>query len=178
MEIVAAPASGLRRFGAGAVDALVALALALLLSESIGRWFAGRAVDALRIGRPDSLWTGGAPMVLGAAGDLVYGMPLALTLILSAEPLTLATPGKQVLGIRIVPADSRRRLFVRFLVKGLGAWAVTLSLAAGSWPATALAAGLGALGLVGCLPALFGRPALHDHASSMRVVRPIAGRSR
>lgn len=156
----------LRRLAAAAVDALLALLLAVLLAPTAGRWLAGRAALALRVGEPGSPWTGGLPLALGAVGELTYGLPLALTLVLLAEPLAGRTFGHARTGL----APQGGRPWLRFAVKGLGAWGPTLALASGSWPATAAAAALGAIALAGAAPLLAGGRTLHDALAGTRIV--------
>lgn len=176
MALILPLATGPRRLAAAVLDATLSLVLAALLSGTLGRWFAGRAVPALRIGDPDGPWTGGTAMVLGAAGDLVYGLPAAAALVMLAEPIAGVSAGKAAVGLSIVDPNgadpSRGRLMIRFLVKASAAWAPAAALASGSWTAVIAASCLGALALAGGVPALMGRPALHDAASALRVVRP------
>ena len=176
MALILPRATGPRRLAAAVLDATLSLVLAALLSGTLGRWFAGRAVPALHIGDPDGPWTGGTAMILGAAGDLVYGLPAATALLLLAEPIAGVSPGKAAVGLSIVDPcgvdPSRGRLMIRFLVKAAAAWAPAVGLASGSWSTVVAASGLGAMALVRCLPALMGRPALHDAVSALRVVRP------
>jgi len=156
-----------RRALACCIDALTALLLGLLLAPTAGRALAARAVTALRIGEPGSPWTGGWPMALGAVGDLVYGLPLTLTLVLLAEPLTGWTPGRARLGLAVRGG----RPWVRFLVKGAGAWGLTLALLLGSWTGVVAAAAATAVVLFGTLPLLLGRRPLHDRLSGCETVR-------
>jgi len=156
-----------RRLLAAGIDGLAALLLAVLLAPATGRWFAARAVDALRVGEAGSLWTGGWPLVLGAVGDLAYGLPFTLALILLAEPLTGWTPGRARLGLAL-RGGSR---WTRFAVKGVGGWGLAAALAAGSWPGTVTAAAAAAVALVGMAPLLLGRRPLHDVLAGAETVR-------
>lgn len=156
-----------RRLLAAGIDGLAALLLAVLLAPATGRWFAARAAVALRIGEPGTVWTGGWPLALGAVGDLVYGLPLTLTLILLAEPLTGWTPGRARLGLAL-RSGSR---WTRFAVKGVGGWGLALALAAGSWPWTVAAAAATAVALLGAAPLLLGRRPLHDVLAGAETVR-------
>lgn len=171
LALEASPATGSRRIMAGIIDCVVALMLGLMLTGTAGRWFASQAVSALRIGQPDSLWTGAGPMALGAVGDLVYGLPFALTLILLAEPLTGSTPGKGLMRLAIAPSAGFGRRALRFLFRGVGAWSLTLAIASGSWPLTVASCVASVLSILGMVPAAFGRLALHDRLSNTFVVR-------
>ena len=168
LAVKPAAASVLRRAAANVIDAALALLLACLLAGSTGRWFAARAVDALRIGLPDSAWTGGMPMLLGALGTIVYGLPLAAFMILLSEPLTGSTPGQRAAGVHTT--GSVRSSRERFLLKSSGAWLLVLGLASGSWTVLRLTALPAAIVLIGMIPALFGAPALHDILSKTRMV--------
>ena len=53
---------------AAAIDGAAALALAVLLSTTSGTYFARRAVEAFRIGSPETLWKGPVPMIGGLLG--------------------------------------------------------------------------------------------------------------
>ena len=89
----------------GTIDALVGLLLAMLLSGTTGRWFAGRSFVMLSIGSPDTFWRGPIPMVIGIFGVLVYGLPFALLLVLLPEALFGAGPGKWALGLAVASGD-------------------------------------------------------------------------
>ncbi len=126
------------RLLAGGLDAVLGTVVALLLAGTLGRWFAGRAVVMLSIGSPDTFWRGPIPMVLGILGSFVYGLPFALLLVLLAEALFGASPGKWLLGLQVVAADGTSAptgsRLLRWAAKCSGLWAMVLALVAGSWP--------------------------------------------
>ena len=126
------------RFLAGGLDAVLGAVIALFLAGTLGRWFAGRAVVMLSIGSPDTFWRGPIPMVLGILGNFVYGLPFALLLVLLAEALFGASPGKWLLGLRVAAADGTSAptgsRLLRWTVKCSGLWAMVLALVAGSCP--------------------------------------------
>ncbi len=156
------------------MDFLFGVVVALLLSGSSGRWFAGRAAVMLSIGSPDTFWRGPIPMVLGVLGDFVYGLPFALILVLLGEAIFGAGPGKWLFGMRVTaaagtPATGGRRL-VRWAVKCSGLWLMTLALILGSRALAAVAIGASAAVLSGFLLAAGpGRVALHDRLSATAV---------
>ena len=121
-----------RRCAASAVDGAAALLLALLMGRTLGPFFASRAVITLRIDDPESLWKGPIPMVLGIVGEVAYLLPLTLTLILLAEPLTGRTPGKAVTRLVLSPNDDMTR-WRRFAAKGSGPLLCVLGLLIGRW---------------------------------------------
>jgi len=159
------------RWIAAGVDGLAAGALAALLSSTSGVYFAQRAVETFRIGRPETVWKGPVPMLLGAVSTLAYGVAFALLLVWLTEALFGTSPGKLLVRreIATVPRHRWRALWKRFALKASGAWLFCLALALGSWPLVA-AAGL-ATGVVvlGFLPVPFGRQALHDRLASTTV---------
>ena len=172
-----------------AVDAALALALAVALASSVGWFFAERAVGTLRIGQPGTLWRGPVPMALGAVGELVYGLPFAWALIGALDPATGATAGKRLLGLRVredgaeadgAGAGRRGRRWPRWrreAVRSVAAWGWTAALLAGRWEPALAASVAGALVAAGSLLALGPeRRALHDRLSGTRVVRAAHGR--
>ena len=162
-------ASGLRRATAGLLDAALAAVLALALTGSTGHWFAERAVVALRIGQPDSPWTGGIPMVLGAVGAFVYGYPFALLLIQLARPLTGTTPGASLTGLHIDgPPSSLRR---RHVLSSAVAWGPCLGLALGSLTTVTIGVLIAFASVIASIPVVFRRPSMIDVLSSTSVVR-------
>ena len=90
-----------RRFVAAGIDSLLATGLAFLLVDTAGHFWAERAVVALRVGEPDSLWKGGLPLVLGLLGTLVYGWPFARWLVGMTEAAFGHSPGKWLAGITV-----------------------------------------------------------------------------
>jgi hypothetical protein len=160
----------------GAIDALVGLLLAMLLSGTTGRWFAGRSFVMLSIGSPDTFWRGPVPMVIGIFGPLVYGLPFALLLVLLPEALAGAGPGKWALGLSVAAPDCgegpRGRRWLRWIIKCAGLWSMALALVLGSAPVAGLACLLAASVLLGCLPAAAGASlALHDRLAGTSVCR-------
>ena len=120
-----------RRAGAFVVDLFLAAVLATLLRSTVGEWFAHRAVDALAIGEPDTLWRGGVPMVLGAVGNWFYGLPFAMLLLQAPRLLLGTTPGRALVRI---PVDRDRRR----AVLALSSWGLlVVGLVVGSAEVTA-----------------------------------------
>jgi uncharacterized RDD family membrane protein YckC len=148
----------------------------LALSSTVGMWFAERAVVTLRIGEPGTLWRGPIPFVLGAVGEVVYGLPFAALLVGGLDPLTGRTPGKRLVGLRVrradgAPAELPRRAS-RWAIQAVGFWGWTLALIAGRWEIAALATAAVAIVIAGMLAALGPHSrALHDRASGTVVVR-------
>lgn len=158
------------RAAAAAIDAGVAIAATLLLSSSIGLFFARRAVVTLHIGDPHTLWKGPLPFILGAIGEVIYLMPFVFLLVWILDPLTGGTVGKRLLRLRVrrsdgLPASKARRWF-RTALQTAGFWGLTLALLAGSWQLAAIATVAGAIVLAGSFaaagPSLL---ALHDRLS-------------
>lgn len=163
----------LRRCAAAVVDGAAALLIALLTGSTLGHYFAARAVVTLRIGEPDSVWRGPLPLVLGAVGEIAYGLPLALVLVLLAEPLTGRTPGKALLGLDLhVRGDGRAgggRLWLRFAVKASAPLLWMLALLTGRWEIAAAGAVAAAAVLAGGAGGLVGGGSLHDLAAGSGV---------
>jgi hypothetical protein len=138
---------------AGPIDVMAALLLGILFSNTpVGDFFARRAVVMLRIGAPDTIWTGPIPMLMGIAGRFVYVLPLALLAVALCDPVFGNSPGRAMLGLAPGTADvqSRSRLqrYGRALVTAAPWWGLTAALLAGSW-VLALAFALVALALLG-----------------------------
>lgn len=156
-----------RRCAAAAVDGAVSLLLALLMSTTLGDLFARRAVIALRIGEPDTLWTGPLPMALGLLGGIVYLLPLTLLLTWLAEPLTGRTPGHALLRLEI----HGTKRWTRYLFKAAGPLLLVSGLLAGRWEP--LIAGIAASILMSA-GFLAGAPrgsTLHDRAAGTRLTK-------
>jgi len=171
------PRAGFRiRAAAAAIDAAVALLIAIALSRTIGWYFAERAVVTLHIGQPGTLWKGPIPMILGAFGEVVYGLPFAGLLAWSADPLTGATLGKRLFRLRVRavdggPARTSRRL-LRFAIQTVGLWGWTLALLSGRWEMALAATVTGVAVLLGAPLALGPRSlALHDRLSRTALFR-------
>jgi len=157
-----------------AIDGLVGLCGALAFSSTIGMYFARRAVVTLRIGEPGTWWTGPLPMVLGAVGEVVYVLPLACGCVWLVEPLTGATIGQRVTGVRAGSVDarppSRSRLWLRHVLLAAGFWGWTAALVSGRWQIAAagtLVSILVAGGMASALGAA--RASLLDRVSGTRV---------
>lgn len=166
----------IRRGLAAAVDGLVALALAALLSNTSGVYFARRAVETFHIGRPETIWKGLVPMLLGAVSTVAYGAAFALLLVWLMEALFGTSPGKLLLRHEIaVHSDHRASaLWGRFAVKASGAWLFCIALVLGSWQVVVVAAIACACVALGSLPIPFGRRALHDRLTSTEVRERVA----
>lgn len=164
------------RAAAAGADLTVGLAAAFILRSGIGIFFARRAVVALRIGAPDSLWKGPLPLMIGTFGEVVYLLPLVLFLVWILDPLTGATIGKRLFGLRVRDADGQpaswQRRWVRSALQTAGLWGWTLALLAGRWEIALLASVAGGIVLLGSLAALGPASlALHDRLSRTSVRR-------
>lgn len=164
------------RAEAACIDAVLGFGLTLLLSKTVGDFFARRAVVTLRIGDPHTLWKGPIPMMLGIVGEVVYLLPFTFLVVRLLEPLTGATIGKRALGLRVRAADggpaSRSRLWLRTGILTVGMWGWTLALLVGSWQIAVLATAAGLVVFLGCFAALGPRKlALHDRWSGTGVGR-------
>jgi uncharacterized RDD family membrane protein YckC len=165
-----------RRAAAAAVDAALGCAVCLLFAKSAGVFFARQAFVTLRIGQPGTWWTGPVPLVLGMFGEVVYFLPFALFLAWLLDPLSGATLGKRLLGIRVRAANgteaSLGRRFTRTVVETVGLWGWTVAILLGSWQLVVLAFASGSVVLAGTLLAL-GRPGLtlHDRLTGTCVYR-------
>jgi uncharacterized RDD family membrane protein YckC len=162
------------RAAAASVDFVVGLAAALTMRSGIGIFFARRAIATLRIGAPDTSWKGPLPLMIGTFGEVVYLLPFVLLLVWILDPLTGATIGKRLLGLRVRDADgqpaSRQRLWVRSALQTAGLWGWTLALLAGRWEIAVLASLAGGIVLLGSLVALGPASlALHDRLSRTSV---------
>ncbi|HUO83642.1 MAG TPA: RDD family protein [Thermoanaerobaculia bacterium] len=169
------------RAAAASIDTGVGVASSLVLASSLGTFFAHRAVVTLRIGQPDTLWQGPLPMMLGAVGEVVYLLPFALFAAWVLDPLTGATVGKRVFGLRVRDAGgqpaSRQRRWCRSALQTVGLWGCTLALVAGRWEFAVLASLAGSVVFVGSLAALGPQSlALHDRISGTSVCRNGEGR--
>ena len=121
----------------------------------------------LRVGSPDSVWLGPIPMVLGIFGNLAYGLPFALILVLLAEMFFGAGPGKYLFRMRIARADGGAagigRRALRWAVKCSGLWVMVLALLLGSQLLALLSLAAGCAVSAGSLLALGPeRLSLHD----------------
>ncbi|MEZ5065988.1 MAG: RDD family protein [bacterium] len=145
-----------RRGLAALIDFLLALALAFLLLESTGEYFAARSVPTLHVGEPGTWWRGPVPLVLGLFGTLVYGFPFAYAAVLGTALLFGRTPGQIVARLEVVEASGEsaptagaarsgdtatrgataRR---RSLLHAAGPIGMTLALVIASWPLLAAA---------------------------------------
>ena len=164
------------RAAAASIDAAVGLAATFALASTLGIFFARRAVVTLRIGQPGTLWTGPIPLLLGTIGEVVYLLPFTLWLVWMVDPLTGASVGKRVCGLRVGEVDGRpatwQRRWARHAVQTAGLWGWTLALLAGRWEIAVLASVAGVVMWFGALGALCrSRAALHDRLSGSRVWR-------
>jgi uncharacterized RDD family membrane protein YckC len=163
-----------RRVCAATIDTAIGLGLALLLSQTMGMYFARRAVVMLHIGEPDTWWQGPIPLMLGVVGEVTYLLPFALWIAWLLDPLSGATLGKRLVGLRIVDTDGaaadRTMIWRHHLTGTCGLWGLSLALVTGSWQLAVVASiallvvGLGAL-------LLFGQDGrtLHDRVSGTMV---------
>jgi uncharacterized RDD family membrane protein YckC len=145
-----------------------------LLSGTLGRWFAERAVVTLSIGSPDTFWRGPVPMVLGIFGTFVYVLPFSLLLVLLGEVFFGAGPGKWLLGLDVTagdgsPAHAGRR-FSRWTIKCSGPCGIALALALANGPLAISGVAATLVMLAGsCLAMGPRRLALHDRLSGTAV---------
>lgn len=161
---------------AGGTDAAVGFAASLVLAPSVGVFFARRAVVTLRIGDPDTLWQGPLPLMLGIVGEVVYLLPFTLLLAWLLDPLTGATVGKRLLGLRVRDADgqpaTRQTLWRRSAFQTVALWGWTLALVTGRWEIAVLASLAGGVMVMGTLAALGPASlALHDRVGRTSVRR-------
>jgi uncharacterized RDD family membrane protein YckC len=164
----------LRRVAAATVDAAVGLGLAFLLSQTMGMYFARRAVVMLHIGEPGTWWQGPIPLMLGVVGEITYLLPFTFWLAWLLDPITGATLGKRLMGIRVRATDGsvplRATLWRRHFIQTCGVWGLSLAMVTGSWQ-LALVASVALLVVgVGTL-LLFGHEGrtLHDRVSGTMV---------
>jgi uncharacterized RDD family membrane protein YckC len=115
-------------------------------------------------------------MVIGAFGEYVYLLPFTWWLAWLLEPVTGATFGKRLLGLRVRTLDStfpaRRRLLARTLVQTAGLSGLTAALLLERWAIAIIATAAGLTVLMGCAMA-FGRSrqTLHDRIAGTIVIR-------
>ncbi len=162
------------RLAAGAIDVFLGAVVALLLSETTGRWFAERSIVMLRIGSPDTFWHGPVPMILGILGHFAHGAPFALLLVLLPEALFGAGPGKWLLGLHVTSGDgapaAAPQRWLRWSIKCAGLWCMPLALILGSSTVAAVALAAVAVTLAGFLVAIGPRSlALHDRLADTAV---------
>ncbi len=164
---------GIRLLASG-IDAVFGVVVALLLSGTLGRWFAERAGVMLAIGSPDTFWRGPVPMMLGYLGSLIHGLPLAFLLVLLPEALFGAGPGKWVLGLSVAARDraaSPGARWLRWTIKCSGPVCMLLALLIGSAALAFIAIIATVIAGAGSLLALGSRSlALHDRLSGTSVV--------
>lgn len=162
------------RAAAAGIDAVVGVAATLAMASTLGMFFARRAVVTLRIGEPGTLWKGPLPLMLGVFGEVVYLIPFTFLLVWILDPLTGATVGKRLFGLRVRQTDgkpaSRPTLWCRSALQTVGLWGWTLALLTGRWEPAALASPAAAVILVGSLAAIGPSSlALHDRLSQTSV---------
>jgi len=163
-----------RRAAASLVDLGLGAVLAALLASTTGQFFARRAVVAFHIGEPDSSWTGVVPMVLGVVSPLSYGFAFGWLVVLLADAVAGATPGKLFTGLAVVPVGGalspRRARWIRTVVKTAPLWTFSLALVVGSGNGVRFSMGLSVATAVGLVVSVGrGRPAVHDGIAGTRV---------
>ncbi|MFH1825757.1 MAG: RDD family protein [bacterium] len=121
----------MRRFLAGLIDLLAGFGLCYLLHWRVGLYFTRRALVALHAGAPDTFWKGTIPWLMGLAGPFIYTLPLAFLLI-SLPEIWGWSLGKKFVGLSIASGNGRSGLLIRFLIKTVGFWGITLALVTGS----------------------------------------------
>lgn len=117
---------------------LIGIMFGLLLANSgIGFFFASRAAIMLKIDSVDSIWKGPVPMIMGILGPFVYVLPLSILLIMLSEPITGISPGKKILGLKIIPRNnvilSKKMLWCRSAIKTSFFWGLVLAMLLGNW---------------------------------------------
>lgn len=163
------------RLAAAAIDTLAGAAAGLLLANTrVGYFFAGRAAVMLRIDSPESVWKGPIPMIMGIMGPFVYTLPFTILLIFLIEAAGGASPGKKILGIKVISSGGGRpfpkQLWYRTMIKTCLLWGLLISLLLGDWRLALCSVILGAAVVLSMLLSLSGltRP-LHDILSGTRV---------
>jgi uncharacterized RDD family membrane protein YckC len=120
-------------------------------------------------------------MALGILGDFFYGLPFALLLVLTAELLFSAGPGKWALKMSVAApglnyAPFGRRL-LRWTIKCVGLWGLVLALLLESGLAAVISLIAAGIVIAGFLFAVGqGGRALHDRLSGTAVIS-VPGRS-
>ena len=157
------------RLAAGTVDVFLGFLVCYILHWFIGYYFASRAVVALHIGEPASLWKGPIPLLLGIIGPFFYVLPFAFLLIFLPEAIWGWSIGKKIFELKI--EASKESLWTRYLIKTSGLLGITLALIIGSWELTVISTGIGIIILLGFFLSL-GREktALHDRLAGTVVV--------
>jgi len=164
------------RAAAVAIDLATAFVLGIVLSPTLGIFFAERAVVTLRIGEAGTLWQGPIPLMLGIFGEIVYLLPFVLFVTWALDPMTGATIGMRVMRARVVRLDqaglSRRTRWGRVLLLTVACWGWTLGLLTGFWLIAFVASVAGLIVWSGMLLAL-SRSGLtfHDRITGTTVVR-------
>jgi len=167
----------IRRLAATAIDMFLGGVLGLLLSNTaIGFFFASRAVVMLRIGSADTIWKGPVPMIMGILGPFVYVLPLSILLILLAEPLTGTSPGKRILGLKIILCNnathSTKKLWARSAIKTIFFWGLVLAMLSGNWAIALCSVVLGCALLCNMvLTLLFPIKPLHEVFSHTSIIK-------
>jgi len=129
------------RLAAGVIDLAAGFFLCYLIHWHIGRYFALRAVVTLHIGEPGTIWKGTIPWIMGMFGEYVYTLPFALFLVFLPEAIWGRSIGKLVLRIKI--AGEPKKLWLRYFIKTIGLWGMTLALVLGIWQLLIFFLGLG-----------------------------------
>ncbi len=163
----------MRRWAAAALDAALALLLAVLVSDTVGRFFAARAAAVLRIGEPGTFWRGPLPLVLGLLGNIVYVLPATVLLVQAGELVGMTTPGKALLGLAVRQDSPAVRWWRRWFLKVGGPLLMTAGLLTGFLPLLVAGTVLAAFAVAGFLLVFTGggRRALHDRLAGTAVTR-------
>jgi uncharacterized RDD family membrane protein YckC len=170
------PAPVWLRAAAVGVDLAVAFISSLVLSPTLGIFFAERAVVTLRIGEAGTLWQGPIPLMLGIFGEIVYLLPFVLFAVWALEPLAGTTIGARLVRVRVVRLDqrplSRWTRWGRTLCLTIACWGWTLGLLTAFWPIAFVATIAGLVVWSGTLLALDrSRLTFHDRITRTTVVR-------
>lgn len=134
------------RLAAGIIDIAAGFLLCYLIHWYVGRYFALRAVVTFHIGEPGTVWRGFIPMMLGAIGNYFYTLPFALFLIFLPEAIWGQSIGKFILRIKI--AGEPKKLWLRYFIKTVGLWGMSLAFVLGVWQLLVFFLGLGIIVLL------------------------------
>jgi uncharacterized RDD family membrane protein YckC len=158
------------RFGAHLIDLVALVLLAFLAKGAAASLFPDAVAAALAAGGKAKATSSLALVQIGVASTLL-GPLYALI-----EGFTGWSPGKLLLGLRIVDDQGRRapltRLLPRVAVKASGSFLALGGMLAGSQMLSSLASGWSVVLAIGCLLVLRrSRQALHDMAANTAVLR-------
>ena len=137
------------RPAAGAIDIVAGVILCYILHWFIGFYFAFRAMATFHVGQPGTIWKGSIPWMLGMIGPFIYVLPIVFFLIFLPEAIWGQSIGKKIFGLKI--KGTPKELWLRYLIKTVGFWGITLALILGSWQLLVFFLGAGIIVLLGFL---------------------------